>query len=60
MKAPEDFEPVCSDFMDGNSNEKLRWVSPEDSITVYPEFFKTELQNPVDYVKHMVTDERER
>ena len=60
MKAPEDFEPVCSSFTDSNSKEHLRWVSPEDSITVYPEFFKTELQNPVDYVKHMVTDERER
>lgn len=58
MNVPEDFEPVCDSFTDDNSKEHLIWVSPEDSITIYPEFFKTELQNPVDYVKHFVTDER--
>ena len=60
MKVSEDFEPVCGSFTDDNCEEHLRWVSPEDSITVYPTFFKTELQSPVDYVKHFVTDERKR
>ena len=60
MKVPENFEPVCGSFTDDNCEEHLRWVSPEESITVYPTFFKTELQNPVDYVKHFVTDERKR
>ena len=31
---------------------------PKTDYTIYPEFFKTELTNPSESVKHFVTDER--
>ena len=60
MKVPEDFEPVCESFDDGGGREFLVWVSPDDSRTLYPEFFRTELLHPSETVKHIVTDEREK
>ena len=38
--------------------EAMQWVSPDDSRTIYPEFYRTELADPVRTVKHFVTDER--
>ena len=58
MKVPEDFEPVCESFTEDELKEKLVWVTPESEITYYPEFFRTELANPVQTVKHFVSDER--
>ena len=58
MKVPDDFEPVSSDFTEDNSKEHLVWVSPDDDVTFYPEFFRTELSHPVNTVKHFVTDGR--
>lgn len=55
MKVPEDFEPVCMSFTEEQDKEFLEWVSADDEITYYPEFFRTELAEPVDYVKHFVT-----
>ena len=52
---PEDFEPVSSDFTDDNSREHLIWVSPDTPMTIYPEFFRSELSHPEKYVKHIVT-----
>ena len=37
--------------------EFLEWISADDERTYYPEFFRTELAEPVDYVKHFVTKE---
>ncbi len=54
MKVPDDFEPVEGDLGD----EKLRWVSPEEDVTVYPVFLKGELSHPENAVKHFVSDER--
>ena len=54
MKVPDDFEPVEGDLGD----EKLRWVSPEEDVTVYPVFLKGELSHPENVVKHFVSDER--
>lgn len=58
MKVPDDFEQVSSDFTEDNSKEHLVWVSPDDDVTFYPEFFRTELSHPVNTVKHFVTDDR--
>lgn len=58
MKVPEGFEPVSSDFMEGESEEHLRWVSAEDEIRMFPTFFKTELSHPEHVVKYFMRDDR--
>ena len=58
MKVPDTFAPVRESFTEGSSEERLVWVSLDDDIKMYPEFFKTELKNPTDAVKHFVNDER--
>ncbi len=60
MKIPEDFEPVSESFTEDESKEHLRWVSADESIKIYPEFFRTELRVPENTVKHFVTDERRK
>ena len=58
MKTPEDFEPVCDSFTDDASKEHLIWVDENSEMTYYPTFFREELSNPVNTVKHIVTDNR--
>lgn len=58
MKTPDDFTPVSDSFTEDNCEEYLRWVSLDENIKMYPTFFKTELKNPVDTVRHFVSDER--
>ena len=58
MKVPSDFAPISESFTEDNSKEHLKWVSPNEDIKMYPEFFRTELKNPTDTVKHFVKDER--
>ena len=58
MKVPEDFTPVSDSFTEDNSKEFLKWISPNEDIKIFPEFFKTELMNPTDTVRHYVKDER--
>jgi hypothetical protein len=58
MKTPADFAPVSESFTEDDCKECLKWVAPDDEITIYPTFFKTELKNPTDAVKHFVTDDR--
>ena len=58
MTVPSDFVPISESFTEDNSKEHLIWVSLDDDIKMYPEFFKTELKNPTDTVKHLVKDER--
>ena len=58
MKVPENFEPVCASFTEGQSREHLRWIDPEGPDRYYPDFFRTELKHPGPGVRHMVTDER--
>ncbi len=60
MKVPEDFELVSESFTEDESKEYLRWVSADESIKIYPEFFRTELRVPENTVKHFVTDERRK
>lgn len=58
MKVPDTFAPVSESFTEDNSKEHLVWVSPDENIKIYPEFFRTELKNPTDTVKHFTTDGR--
>lgn len=58
MKVPNDFAPISNSFTEDNCKEFLEWVSPDEGIKMYPTFFKTELRDPTDTVKHFVEDER--
>ena len=58
MKVPSNFAPISESFTEDNSREHLKWVSLDEDIKMYPEFFRTELKNPTDMVKHIVKDER--
>lgn len=59
MKVPDDFVPVCDSFTEDEGKEHLRWVSVDEKTTLYPDFFRTELEHPEPFVKHFVTDERD-
>ena len=56
MKVPDTFAPVSESFAEGSSKERLLWVSLDEDVKIYPEFFKTELKNPTDAVKHFTSD----
>ena len=58
MKVPSDFVLISESFTENNVVEHLKWVSSDDDVKMYPEFFKTELKNPTNAVKHFVNDER--
>ena len=60
MRVPEDFEPKGASFTEDGSEEFLKWVSPDEDTTLYPEFFRTELKHTEPTVKHFVTDERQK
>ena len=58
MQVPSDFAPISQSFTEDDSKEHLKWVSLDDNVKIYPEFFKTELKKPIDTVKHFITDKR--
>ena len=58
MKVPEDFEPVCNSITEDGQTEYLEWVSPDETRTIFPEFFRTELDITDISVKHKVKDDR--
>lgn len=58
MKVPEDYKPVCESFTEDTTKEFLKWVDFDEDVKMYPTFFKTELKNPSETVKHFVNDER--
>ena len=58
MKVPEDFEPVCNSITEDGQTEYLEWVSPDEPRTIFPEFFRTELDITDISVKHKVKDDR--
>ena len=58
MKVSDDFAPISESFTEDNIKESLKWVSPDEDVKMYPEFFRTELNNPTDTVKYFVNDER--
>ncbi len=55
MKVPENFEPVCMSFTEDNQMEKLHWIDIDGEETYYPAFFREELREKVDGVRHIVT-----
>lgn len=60
MDVPPSFTPISDSFIEGNSKERLVWVSLEDDRKIYPEFFKTELKNPINEVKYFISDNRKK
>ena len=58
MIVPDDFELESKTLLEGGSPEYLEWVPFDTEKTVYPEFFKTELNNPSRETKYIVADER--
>ena len=58
MKVPDDFEPLANSFTDDGQDEFLKWISLDDSIKYYPEFFIDELKHPDSNVKYFLNDER--
>ncbi len=58
MSVPNDFDPICESFANASSKEYLKWISLDDNSKIYPEFFRTELKNPTDNIKHFIKDER--
>lgn len=58
MKVPESFEPVCDSITEDGQTEYLEWVSADEPRTIFPEFFRTELDITDRSVKHKVKDDR--
>ena len=58
MKVPEDFDPECLSSTEDDSKEFLRWITPDEPVKYYPEFFRDELKKPADNVKYFITDGR--
>ena len=58
MRTPADFEPHCGSLTEEGRGEHLEWISPDTEKTIYPAFFRTELDKPCSGVRHIVTDER--
>ena len=58
MKVPEDFEPVCDSVTEDGQTEYLEWVSPDEPQTIFPSFYRTELDITNLSVKHKVKDDR--
>ena len=58
MKVPEVFQPVSNSFTEDNHKEFLCWIAPNDPIQYFPEFFRTELLQQQDGVKHFISDKR--
>ena len=58
MKVPENFEPVCDSVTEFGETEYLEWVSPDEPRTVFPDFFRTELDITDRSARHKVKDDR--
>ena len=59
MQTPPDFAPRCDGLCEEGQGERLAWLDPRTTAqTVYPSFFRTELDKPFTGVRHIVTDER--
>ena len=58
MKVPDDFDPECLSSTEDDSKEFLRWITPDEPVKYFPEFFKDELKEPAGNVKYFITDGR--
>ncbi len=59
MKTPADFAPRCASLDREGRGERLEWIRPDTEKTIFPAFFRTELEKPCSGVRHIVTDERQ-
>ncbi len=60
MKVPEGYSPASNVFLEEGNKEFLEWVPLDTPVTMYPTFFKSELQHPEQLVKFFTTDERKK
>ena len=58
MKVPDGFEPACRSVAGDGAAETIEWVPFDTEETIYPVFFRTELEHPLPGIRHIVTDER--
>ncbi len=58
MEVPDDFEPLCRSVTEDGQTEYLEWVSPDEKRTVFPEFFRTDLDIHDKTIRHTVKDDR--
>ena len=58
MKVPEDFSVETGVETADDDRETLVWLDWHTDRQYYPRFFRTELDNPVQEIKHIVTDDR--
>ena len=58
MKTPEGFEPTSDIFMEGDDEEFLAWITPDEPRKYYPEFFREELKHPMQELKYFSVDDR--
>ena len=58
MKVPDGFEPACRSVTGDGAAETIEWVPFDTEETIYPVFFRTELEHPLPGIRHIVTDER--
>lgn len=55
MNVPDDFEPVCNSVTEDGEKECLTWIDIDTDKKYYPEFFREELADISQGVKHFVT-----
>ena len=58
MKVPQDFEVETDVPTADDDRETLVWVDWHSDEKYYPQFFRTELDKPVQEIRHIVTDDR--
>ena len=58
MKLPEDFYVETGVETFDDDRETLVWLDWHSDENYYPQFFRTELDNPSYEIKHIVTDDR--
>ena len=58
MKVPRDFEVETDVPTTDDDRETLVWVDWHSDEKYYPQFFRTELDKPVQEIRHIVTDDR--
>ena len=58
MKVPRDFNIETDTATADGDGETLVWLDWHSDEKYYPQFFRTELDNPSPEIKHIVTDDR--
>lgn len=58
MKVPQDFYVETDAPTPDDERETLVWLDWHSDERYYPQFFRTELDNPSQEIKHIVTDDR--